>query len=75
MFKNNTLKSLLESSSYFLNKKNANYCSMNSKESEIYLSDDEEFNKFLKNYKIILDINISRNNLLINNKKVLVQIY
>ncbi len=48
---------------------------MNSKESEIYLSDDEEFNKFLKNYKIILDKNISRNNLLINNKKVLVQIY
>ena len=69
MFKNNTSKSRLESSSYFRNKKNVNNSSINSKESEIYLSDDEEFNKFLKNYKIMLDKNVSRNNLLINNKK------
>ena len=69
MFKNNTSKSRLESSSYYRNKKNVNNSSINSKESEIYLSDDEEFNKFLKNYKIILDKNVSRNNLIINNKK------
>ena len=69
MFKNNTSKSRLESSSYYRNKKNVNNSSINSKESEIYLSDDEEFNKFLKNYKIILDKNVSRNNLILNNKK------
>jgi len=69
MFKNNTSKSRLESSSYYRNKKNVNNSSINSKESEIYLSDDEEFNKFLKNYKIILDKNVSKNNLILNNKK------
>ena len=69
MFKNSTSKSRLESSSYYRNKKNVNNSSINSKESEIYLSDDEEFNKFLKNYKIILDKNVSRNNLILNNKK------